>query len=1325
MQAGPVHVARTFQEHLSFAPSQEDLVNSSLETLKIKSHKASNSDEIHMARSSKFAHLFAFITRSDIPILLIAIASSVFSGLSSPALTIVLGRIFEAFSKYSVPSLLTRAELSQTINNLVLGLVVIGILSWISGFLFIFSWMMFGTRQVVRARKLLFTALSEKNNTWYDLHQDGAAGQLDEVQLSISEPTGYVVTSITSCLVSVGVGFYNSWSLTLVILSTLPVVVVIAVAAATRIQAPIRDERVHLSKASSILDGAISAIATVKAFNAQKFEFKKFAAAIRLAEISFTRQTYLNSNQQGAIKFVILSMFVQGFWFGIYLVRKGSATPGNVMTTMWSCLTAAQSLQSIAPQMVIIDKGRSAASALLELLRFKETNKSTSDVGIRPIQCFGEISIRDVSFAYPSRPQSYVLRGLSLKIPAYETTYIVGPSGSGKSTIGSLLVRLYEISHGSLTVDNYPIDIIDPNWLRKNVTLVQQDSSLFDDTIFNNIAFARGDPLNVPLQEVENACQMAMLSETLFDLPEGIDTVVTDDLLSGGQRQRVAIARARLRDTSILILDEATSALDYIRRSLVNDAVRAWRRGKTTIIITHDISQIRDDDFAYVMKDGLVVQGGFRRDLIQDPSGPFFNMIHLSEPELEKLNQQAISRRSTIRASWIRRRSSFLPHIPQKVGISKGGHQSTILDFTSSAYNAKLSLGGLTVPESDLKAVISAATAVQKRYVPRRLAEKVECMECVLPQEAEINISFTRLVKDAIIGLPSKFALCVGILASVINGTATPLFSFALSRLLSSLFSQTILDDTSFANHWTLIVLLIAFADGLSFAFKTYFLDRCGQIWVNVIRRTSMEKILMQDQRWFDITDHSASAITRILMSDTESLRSILGRYAGSLLVAVTMIVMGIIWSLIVGWQLTLAGLSVAPVMYLSTRLYAWLVDQSQKKCYEALEKVWDLQYDCIFNHEILKVFVLNPLMRKRHNEAVDNLDKCSSQRALASGFGHGMTEAISYLTKALLFWYGGYLVANGTYTAVRLLTVFTILMFSLSNASQSISLLPQISRTKEAAKHIYTLSNLEVDTEEGQGSAHFPLRGAVLFEKVNFAYPCRPNASVLCDVSFGVNSNESIAIVGGSGSGKSTVISLIQRFYQANTGAIKIDGHEITQLDTSWWRSKIAIVSQSPMLFDLTVAENIAYGDGEFDRAEIVKAARLASIHDFIMTLPEGYDTTLGESGGALSGGQAQRIALARALIRKPRVLILDECTSALDPESSKSVQDAIRRCLNGHTGIIVTHKREMMELADKVVVMENGRVVEVGAFNNLMQRQGKLYNLIQKGEWESKNES
>jgi len=254
----------------------------------------------------------------------------------------------------------------------------------------------------------------------------------------------------------------------------------------------------------------------------------------------------------------------------------------------------------------------------------------------------------------------------------------------------------------------------------------------------------------------------------------------------------------------------------------------------------------------------------------------------------------------------------------------------------------------------------------------------------------------------------------------------------------------------------------------------------------------------------------------------------------------------------------------------------------------------------------------------------------------------------------------------------------------------------------------------------EAQGQSRYHYQGEIAFHHVDFAYPSRPDVQILKDFDLKVRYGECVAIVGASGCGKSTIAGLLQRLYEPTGGLISLNGHRISDTDSTWLRNRIAVVSQQPHLFDASVEQNIAYGTDILDHSRIVRAAKEANVHDFIMSLPQGYNTHLGENASLVSGGQAQRIQIARALVRSSGILILDECTSALDVENQRAIISTIKNVKVGRTTLIITHKLPVMQMADRVLVIDDGSVAEEGTYEDLMSRKGTFWKLATAGEWD-----
>lgn len=385
----------------------------------------------------------------------------------------------------------------------------------------------------------------------------------------------YTTTFIT-CLI---LAFVWSWSLTLVILSGVPVLMIIQTLSQAFVGPRLAAERTHTASAATLVDRAATAIATVKAFNAQVHEQEQLDGVLEKIRRAAIKCHAVWGVSTCASQFVMMAMFVQAFWFGSKLVRGGSISPGTVMSVFWACLIATSNLQMCVPQLIVLTKGKFAMVALVTLARSQsgagpsggvpltptKTRKTSSTFRkIRPPQARGHFELTDVSFAYPSRPTMPVLQDISIFLPPQETSFIVGGSGSGKSTLAQLLLRMYNPTSGSIFLDDQELSFLDEDFTCTHIAAVSQNCILFDMSVHDNIAMGLAGPGNtrrpqdVTREEVIKVCRAALMHEFVRDLPDGYDTQLGTNgaNLSGGQKQRLAIARALLRNPTVLILGE-------------------------------------------------------------------------------------------------------------------------------------------------------------------------------------------------------------------------------------------------------------------------------------------------------------------------------------------------------------------------------------------------------------------------------------------------------------------------------------------------------------------------------------------------------------------------------------------------------------------------------------------------------------------------------------------------------------------------------------------------------------------------------------------------
>ncbi|MCJ1292429.1 hypothetical protein MMC34_003979 [Xylographa carneopallida] len=1359
----------------------------------------SDSADEEYLQHAKWISLFNFTSKAHILPLAVAACLSVSSGIVIPALAIFLGKIFDTFTDYGAGTISGSDLTKQTSLN---GLYLLGLgsVSWILNGSFFMFWLLFGELQARHIREMLFDGMLQKEMAWYDMRKSGVNAmiprlqtQIRELQIATSQPLGFALQYTVTLFAALGLAFYTAWNLTLVTIALIPFTAVALAWVSARMQPAINLQIEHLTQASKLANNAISAIDTVKSFNGQDFELWQYLDATKKAALCYLLQARANALQIGLVRVTLLGIFVQGFWYGSHLVDVGSRTPGQVLTAFWACLMATQTMEQLLPQMIVLEKGRVAAATLKAvLIKVDKGRKIKQMMGRKtPRYCDGDIQVKRVSFAYPSRPEQLVLKSSSFFFPAGETTFVIGRSGSGKSTLGNLLLRFYPPASGEITIDGEPIQILDTNWLRNNITLVQQSSFLFNETIFTNVAFGRRDYETVRREEVKRCMEAASLKDTIQDLPDGLDTLVGigGSAMSGGQKQRVAIARARLRDTPILILDEATSALDHISRTKVMEAVREWRKGKTTIIITHDISQIQDEDYAYVLDKGCIVQEGYRHALEKLPNGAFAGFLHpgIGFPttilkDLPQSHQRRSAHLSTLQESprsSAESNDSMDIQLPQKTIIPKAYFPSSenarswrhSQGFVSSlppmamhmnrmsTTNARMSMSsfGNFKQQTDLNIYSRNSSPIELDFVDvpwdndygeksfrrasiRRLShpstthrsptKKLSWLRrllrlhisCCNPLQKDDDLSSLKIILKTVwprLSRSHRMILIFGFLAALIHAGATPIFSWVFSKLLGTFFLTT--GRSQQALIWSMSVLGVAVSDATASYLMHYLLELCGQAWVDSLRVEAMKRILNQPRSWFDRDKNNLSTLTECLDRNAEEMRNLVGRFAGFAFVAVTMMSISCVWSLVICWKLTLVGLATAPILYGITRGFEAVSGKWENKCNHASEAAGGIFHETFVNIKTVRALTLESYFHRKYSTATAQAMKTGLRRAVYSGLFFGISDASTIFVTALIFYYGSLLTASQEFAAQDILTVFSMLLFSIANVNAIVAFIPQINSSRSTATRLLRLTSLPATSHEHIGSLHLTqLAGSISFRALSFTYPLRPLTPVLSSVTFSLQLKHSTALVGPSGSGKSTIAALLLRLYISAPGTITTGTVDISTLHLSSWRALCALVPQAPALFPASIADNITYGlSGSSPLVSIDSvqhAATRAGIHTFIASLPRGYATLVGDGGIGLSGGQVQRLGIARALVRKPQLLIMDEPTSALDAEATEGIRQLVEELVRGGcTVVVVTHSREMMRACGSVVVLEGGKVVERGMYTDLMgRRDGRLRALI-----------
>jgi ATP-binding cassette subfamily B (MDR/TAP) protein 1 len=571
--------------------------------------------------------------------------------------------------------------------------------------------------------------------------------------------------------------------------------------------------------------------------------------------------------------------------------------------------------------------------------------------------------------------------------------------------------------------------------------------------------------------------------------------------------------------------------------------------------------------------------------------------------------------------------------------------------------------------------------------------------------------------------IPAKPIVFVGLTICLLSGAMTPIFSFLLSRLIVLVSAGG--SDSSMINSYGSLVLGIAALDGLLLGSKFFFMETSAMRWVTRLRDIAFSRVLSQDKSWFDRPENGAARLTQVIVKDGDDARTLIAVVVGQIIAVGAMMTIGLLWAMAWGWQLTLVGLAIGPVFVGVMGLQTNLMGKCEVRNKRAREEVARVYYESILNVRSIRAMSLEPVLQAQFDKAASQCLSTGVRGAFVEGCSYGVASALIYLAEALLFYVGAVLIAKGTYTYLQMCQVLNLVVFTVSIGSQLMSFTQKIAKSVLATHDLHELIKLDTNSSESQGILHPRIEGDLVFKDVSFSYPTNPDVSVLNKMSMRIADGECVAIVGTSGCGKSTVASLLQRLYEPTSGTISVGLSELRATDVNYLRDHVAVVSQTPNLFDASIRENIAYGrvgeDNGMSDADVERAARAANVHEFVMSLPQGYDTLIGENASLISGGQAQRLQVARALGRPAKILILDECTSALDPANQTAVLETIRAAKVGRTTIMVTHKVPVMKMCDRILVVEDGQVREQGTYESLMESKGLFARLANGGEWVS----
>eukprot|EP00744_Colponema_vietnamica_P000962 GILI01001667.1.p1 GENE.GILI01001667.1~~GILI01001667.1.p1 ORF type:complete len:1297 (+),score=398.64 GILI01001667.1:125-4015(+) len=1209
-----------------------------------------------------FTEVFKFADRTDRVMMVLGAISAFIAGAGMPAFSEVLGRMInDLFS--------AQGTVQEKMSDTGAIMVYVGLATFFFSIWQVTFWMLSSARQVSRVRILFFESVMRQDIGWHDEHKPGELisrmdGDTRVFQNGINDKFSSGIYQFGMFLSGFGFGFFRSWELTLLLFGTMPIIAAVGAAMAGVMTQMTEMSREGYANAGAIATEVMENIRTVQAFGQEEHEVQRFLGAAKPSEEAGLKRELASNGSVGVTYFVMFCSYGIAFWFSSYLIEWGRSDVGSITACFFSVLFASFALGLIFPSFSAFSESRGSAHKLFNIIDRIPPINIEDRKEIAPALSTS-IEFRNIEFAYPTRKDHKLFKDLNVTIQKGQTVAFSGVSGSGKSSIIQMIQRFYDPDGGSVLVDGKDMRDIDLYGWREQIGIVSQEPSLFAGTISDNVRVGKADATD---DEVSEACRKANIHDVIMSLPEKYDTNIgtVGSQLSGGQKQRIAIARAIVKNPKILILDEATSALDRKSEVEVQTALdKVMNEGSsklTVVVIAHRLATIRDADVIH-----FIVTDEVRGSTIAE-SGTFGELLALNG------HFAAMTRRQNAEST------------------------AEEDDTSPTAESPSVFRAGETVVK--IERAVSDATIAPEEIIERQKTSVEKEIE-------NKEIPYLRILK---MNRENLWAIALGMVGSLISGGVYPVYAVVFANILDVLGSNA--DDIDELRRrtplWASLFFVVGVGSFIGWMMQTFY-AYAGERLTTKLRTQLFRHILRQDQAFFDMPGRDAGAMAGVLAGDCEAVHQLWGPSIGFKVQMACNLSVGFAIAFAYSWKLTLVTLSAVPAIVIAGAVQQMLMvgfgHQSGVTNEDSVkaETFTNIRTVASFNLQQRRSAEYQKYLTKDHSKQVRN--------AIIMGIIYGFTQFVFFGVFALAYWYGGGLIDNGELNFKDVMICSTAVLMGAMGAGEAGGFASKVKDAEIASKRVFSiLDRLPTIDPEVRGETPNGA-GSIAINDVQFRYPSRPDAKILKKFSSSFPAGSTNGFMGSTGCGKSTVIQLLARFYEMNHGTITVDGHDITTLDLVEWRRNLSIVLQEPSLFSGTVRENIRYSKLGATDEEVEEAAKLACIHEDILTWPNGYETEVGYKGRALSGGQKQRVAIARGLIRKPKLLLLDEATSALDNATEARVQRGIERAhkQNPMTIVSVAHRLTTIQDCNKIIVMDAGVIIEEGSHEELMALHGE----------------
>ena len=1262
--------------------------------------------------------------KKEMILMILGTSGSILSAISGPIMSYNFGGAINNFSELrEIEDIDLNSEkiisFTNSIDKTIKRYLILGSILFISHFLQAFGWQYSAFRQIHRFKEHYFFIIMSQEQAYFDNNNSfelvtKVQMQLQQIELGLGDKFGFVIQKIFNVITGFTISFLVNWKLSLIVLTVAPLTLFLIFYFTSVVKNASKISKKAYQKAGGIAEEMLYNIQTIYSFLNLDFETQRFNRNIDevyKCEKDKALKAGLSQSIMGLSSYISFSVAI---FFGKKIIINNKINNieyglrvGDILIVILSMSTAVWSFRSIAPNLkIIIDAATSSKDYFKLCERRPKIYYSEFPIIKNKDEIVGKIEFKNVYFSYDSKKN--ILDNFSLKVDSGKKVALVGESGCGKSTVVNLLERIYELdfydNNENITVldedietnqstedsekndptegktgiflDGEEIKNYDLEFYRSLIGYVQQEPVLFNKSVKENIIFGREEnirKMNLDVDQlITEACDLANVSEFINRLDGGLDykVGVQGSKLSGGQKQRIAIARAVLLKPKIIILDEATSALDYKNELDVQKALDNLKQNNiTTFVISHRLSTIINSDMIYYMKDGRIVEKGTHIELF------YKNGLY------KKLIQNQL-------------------------------HKN----------------GDLMLKEEDL----------QENTFEKDLKKRRDLIQYAKTKKNKGKMRLSEVFK--IVTEKNSLIKC-GIIFSVLIGITITFSGYFFGFTINALSQENVDVINEQTNLWGTLYSINSLLIEVFLFLKLYSLDVIASFLTSKLRKKILKKYMELDMSFFDKIENSPGALLSKLSIDTVQLNSVFQIIVGDIFYTLGVLISGLFLAMYYDYRLTAVSFCFIPFIITSNLLVAETKRSGRKSYQKNNIEAGSILSESVLNTKTIFSFNFQKESVKLYMEILNSEKQTFVRDSILLGILTGFGIFCSFANHSALFYFSKKFFLDKTLSYKDMNVTIQILNLITSGLSNGIRGVFDIKIAKTAFINIFNLLNTENEidhTKNGNKNNISPdnIKGKIEFKNVYFKYPIdinndeqenkkgnknnnnntdtdndmtelpslEPKRYILKDISFTVEPGQKVAIVGFSGSGKSTIIKLIERFYQPSKGNILIDGIDITKYNLYELRKKIGLVSQEPILFKRSIYENIKYGKLDARQAEVIQAAEDASIN-YLFSV---QDVNKDYNKKNVSGGEKQRISIARAFLKNPTILLLDEPTSALDKKNEIEITKNLDRLMKGRTTFIVTHRLDSVIDADLILVFENGKLIQQGTHYELIHIEG-----------------